>query len=150
MSKSSTVFCAMASGILKRDQRAPPVVEQFDCVPVWRRDDRLARAQRIRQRSGNNLRLMAVGSDVNVGGANELQHLFRADEAVVEDHLRFHSHFLRQSLQTGSILVAFAAQNVRMGRARDDVDNILVLGQESAAALELRFRFPCSARAGRT
>ena len=43
--------------------------------------------------------------------------------------LRLHSHFLRQSLQVSSILVAFATENVRVGRARDDVDDILVLGQ---------------------
>ena len=79
---------------------------------------------------------MAIRSDVDVGGANELGHFLRTDEAVVEDHLRFHSHFFRQSLQAGSILVSLAAQDVRVGRARDNVGNIRCVWTKSAAALE--------------
>ena len=116
-------------GILEGNQRAAAVVQQLDRMPVGSRDDRLARPQRIGKRPGNHLRLVAIGSDVDVGGANELRHLLRTDEAVVEDHLRFHSHFLRQSLQAGSILVALATENVRMGRARDHVDHVLVFRQ---------------------
>ena len=72
---------------------------------------------------------MAVRSDIDVRRANELNHLLGTDKAVVEDHLRFHADFLRQSLQVRAIVIAFAAENVRMGRACDDVDDILVLRQ---------------------
>src|ERR1039458_879212 len=72
---------------------------------------------------------MAIGSDVNVGGANALNNLLGADEAVVEDHLRFHPDVLRQRLQTGSILIPLATKDVGMSRACDDVHNVLVFGQ---------------------
>jgi len=73
---------------------------------------------------------MPVGGDVNVCSANEFNHLLRTDEAIVEDHVRFHSDFFRQALQVSAILVAFATQNMRVGRARDDVNHILVFGQD--------------------
>src|ERR1700677_2277262 len=98
-------------------------------MPIGSRDDRLPRAQCIGKRAGNNLRFMPVRSDVNVRGADEFDHLLGTDEAVVEDHLRFHSDFLRQGLQTGSVRVPLPTQNVRMGRTRDDVSDILVFGQ---------------------
>src|ERR1700757_4605334 len=82
---------------------------------------------------------MAIGSDVNVGGANELNHLLGTNEAVVEDHLRFHSHFLRQCLQTGSIIVAIATQDVRMSRPCDDVHNVLMLGENLGQSLNYVF-----------
>src|SRR5437868_8301576 len=82
---------------------------------------------------------MAVGGDVNVGGADELNHFFGTDEAVVEDHLRFHSYFLGQGLQSGSILVPLATQDVRMSRARHNVSNILVFGQNLRQRLNHAF-----------
>src|SRR5580692_13065800 len=82
---------------------------------------------------------MAIRGDVYVGGTNELNHLLGTDEAVVEDYLRFHSYFLRQGLQTGSILVSLATQDVRMGRTCDDVGNVLVLGENSRQSLNYVF-----------
>ena len=82
---------------------------------------------------------MAVGGDVNVGGANELNHFPGTDEEVMKDHLRFHSYFLRQGLQTGSILIPLATQNVRMSRSRDNVRDILVLGQNLRQCLNYVF-----------
>src|SRR5450755_3661575 len=99
-------------------------------MPVGGRNNGLTCAQGVGKRSGNHLCLMAVRSDVDVCRAYELNHLLRADEAVMEDYIRLHSHFLRQSLQAGSILVALAAENVWVGRARNQVDNILVPGQD--------------------
>src|SRR5271167_3223024 len=82
---------------------------------------------------------MAIRSDVNVGGANEFNHLLRTDEAVVKDHSRFHSYFLGQSLQTGSILVPLATEDVRMGGSCDDVSDILVFGQNLRQSLDYVF-----------
>ena len=82
---------------------------------------------------------MAIGSDVDVGGADELRHFLRADKAVVEDHLRFHSHFLGQGLQAGSIFVALAAQDMRMGRARHQVHHVFVFRQDLRHGLNYVF-----------
>ena len=122
-------FLCNSIGILKWNQRAPTVVQQFDRVPIWSRNDGLARSQGKSKRSGNHLRLMPVGSNVNVCSANKLDHFFRTDKPVVKNDLRFHSHFLGQRLQIRSILITLATKNVRMRGARDQVDDILVLGQ---------------------
>ena len=57
----------------------------------------------------------------------------------MEDHVRFHSYFFRQGLQTGAILVSLAAENMRVGCARDDVHNILVLRQNLGQRLNYVF-----------
>src|SRR6266498_5604997 len=72
---------------------------------------------------------MAVRSDIDVRGANKCNHFLRADEAVMEDHVRLHSDFFRQSLQVSSIPVTLAAENMRVGRAGDYVNHVLVLRQ---------------------
>ena len=95
-------------------------------MPVGRRDDRLARTERIRKRPGNDLRLMPVRRDVDVRGADIFNHLFRADKTVLEDHLRFNSHFLRQSLQGFPVTLPFATQNMRMRRPGHNVGGIRV------------------------
>src|SRR5579859_4947895 len=71
----------------------------------------------------------------DVTSYNELNHFLGTDEAVVEDHLRFHSDLLRQSLQTGSIDIALATQDVRMSRACDDVHDVLVPGENLRQSL---------------
>ncbi len=50
-------------------------------------------------------------------------------EPVVEENVRLHSHLLRQRLQVKSILLTLPAEDVRVGRPRDYVCDILVLGQ---------------------
>src|SRR6266576_2473418 len=108
-------------------------------MPVRRRDDRLPGPERIRKRSRNNLCLMAIRSDVDVCRANELNHFLWTDEAVVENHLRFHSYRLRQSLQAGTILVSLTPEDVRMSRACDHVNNVLVSGQNLRQSLNYIF-----------
>src|SRR5208282_1531351 len=125
--------------ILEWDQRASAVVQQLDRVPIRSRDDRLARAQCIGKRAGNHLRFIPVGRDVNVGGANELNHFLGTYEAVMEDYLRLHSYFFRQSLQAGPVLVPLATQDVGMGRARDDVSDIGVFRQNLRQRLDYVF-----------
>src|SRR5258707_14744418 len=73
---------------------------------------------------------MAVRSDIDVRCADKCNHLLRAYEAVMEDHVRLHSDFLRQSLQVRSITVAFAAKNMRVSRTCDYVNHVLVLRQD--------------------
>src|SRR5437762_11650258 len=73
---------------------------------------------------------MAVRSDIDVCCADECNHLLRDYEAVMEDHVRLHSDFLRQSLQVRSIPVALAAKNMRVSRTCDYVNHVLVLRQD--------------------
>ena len=75
----------MAAGIAKRHQHAAAVGQQFLGVPVGRRDDRLAAAERVGQRAGGDLRRFKVRRDVDVGRADELDQLVQLDEPVVED-----------------------------------------------------------------
>jgi hypothetical protein len=93
----------------------PGVRWSFDRVPVGRRHDRFACAERVRERPGNYLSLMAIRGNVNVRGADELDHFVWTDETVVEDHIRLHSHFLCQSLQACSIIVTLTSKNMQVG-----------------------------------
>src|SRR5207245_6594503 len=96
--------------ILEWHQCSAAVVQHLDRMPIRSRDDRLTCSQSISQRAGHYLCLMTVRSDVNIRGTYELNHLLRADEAVVEDHLWFHSHFLCQASPVSSIRVSFTAK----------------------------------------
>src|SRR5580765_3422682 len=82
---------------------------------------------------------MTIRRNVNIGSTNELDHFFGADEVVMEDYLRFHAHFFRQRLQTLSILIPFATEDVGVGRSGDDVGNILVFGQNLRQRLNYVF-----------
>ena len=57
----------------------------------------------------------------------------------MEDHLRLHSHFPRQRLQTGSILVPVATKDVRVGRTRHQVNHMFVLRQDLRHCLNYVF-----------
>jgi len=72
---------------------------------------------------------MAVGSDVDIGSAYEAGHFLRGRKSVIEDYVRGHSHFLRQTLQAGSIFISLATKDVGVRRAGDDVHDVLVSGQ---------------------
>ena len=78
---------------------------------------------------------MTVWRDVDVRRADEFDHFLRADKAVVEDDVRIHADVLRQVVQVRSILVAFTTQNVRVSRARDHVDHVLMLRQDVGQCL---------------
>jgi len=97
-------------------------------MPVGSRNDCFARAQRICQSSGNYLFLIAVGSDIDVGGADEFNQLFRTYKPIVKNHLRLNSQFLGQGLQIGPILFSLAAKNMWMGSPGNDINDILMSG----------------------
>ncbi len=79
---------------------------------------------------------MAIRSDVDVGRANKLGHFLRAGEAVMKDYLRLHSHLLGQGLQGVAVLVPLPPKDMRMRRARDDVNDILVFRQNLRQRLD--------------
>lgn len=92
---------------------------------------------------------MAVRSYVDVDGTNELNHLLGANQAVVENYLRFHSYLFRQGLQTGTVLFAVVAQDVRMSGPGDDVDDIIVIARGERREAELPFSVLMGRPAGR-
>src|ERR1700674_534340 len=95
-------------------------------MPIWSRDNRLARSEGIGQRAGNDLRFMAIRSDVDIRSADELGHFLRAGKAVVEDNLQLHSYFLRQCFQAIPVTITIATENMRMSCARNDINDILM------------------------
>src|ERR1700730_14496890 len=100
-------------------------------MPVGGGNDGLAGSYRVRQGPRDHLCLVSVWSNVDISRTDEFHQLLGDDETVVKDDLRFHSQFPGQSLQVGSILFAFAAKNMGVGRPGDDVDNIAISVQDS-------------------
>src|SRR5208337_3682912 len=98
--------------------------------PVWSRDDRLPRAQGIRECSGYSLCLVTVRSDINVGRTNQRSHFLRTEEPVVEDHVLLNSQLLGQGLQLEPVSITLAMFDLRVSRTCDDVDNVAVPGQD--------------------
>ena len=76
------------SGIFERHDHASVVRQQLFRVPIRRGDYRLSCAQRNGQRAGNDLRLLPVGRDVDIRGADMLNQLLGAHKAIDEDQVR--------------------------------------------------------------
>jgi hypothetical protein len=58
-------------------------------------------------------------------------HLLRAEEPVVEYYLSLNSQFPGQRLQLIPVSITLASPDMRVGGARDDVDNVLVPGEDA-------------------
>ena len=118
-----------------RDRRAVPERHEHTSIPgqqllgmpVGRRDDRFATAERKTERAGGGLRLAEVGGDIDVRGADELLQLLELHEAVVEGDVLRHARFLSKTLQAQPVGFAFRAHQMRMGRAKHDVDQVRIL-----------------------
>jgi hypothetical protein len=74
--------------IVKWDNSASPIREQFFRVPVWSGNDRFPGAYRYGERAGNNLRLLPVRRDVYIRSANVFNQFLCAHKAIVKDQLR--------------------------------------------------------------
>ena len=68
--------CRDGIGIVKRDNDAAPICEKIFGMPVRSRDDCFPRSECDRKCAGNDLRLLAIGSDVDVGSAHMLNQFF--------------------------------------------------------------------------
>ena len=99
-------------------------------MPIGCRYDRLTRPYGIRERARNDLRRVEVGRNVNIRGADELNELLQADKAIIKYYLAFDSLFLSQPLQRQTVGFTLVPQNMRMGRANDEVNHVGMLGQE--------------------
>jgi hypothetical protein len=133
--------------IVKWNQHASFVRQQFLGVPVRCGDNGLAGSQRDGQRAGDNLRLLPVGRDVNVGRAYMLHKFFRTHKAVVQNQLRRNTKLLGQRLQLFAIALAFAPPDMGMRYAGNDIRPRSDAAPELQAALESHFQCPCLERA---
>ncbi len=113
--------------VTERHKHAAIPRQQLLGMPVGRRDDRFAAAERIAERAGGGLRFAQIGGDVDICRADELFQLLELDEAVVEGDVLRHARFLGQTLKAKPVGFAFRTQEVRMGRAQHDVDQIRML-----------------------
>ena len=93
-------------------------------MPVRRRDDRLAAAERVGQRARGDLRRVQVRRHVDVRRPDELGQLVQLDEPVVEDHVLLDPQVPGQPLQAQPVALALLADQVRVGRPQDDVDEV--------------------------
>ena len=129
-------FARDGPGIAERHEHAAILGEQLRRVPVRRRDHRLARAERIRQRAGGNLRFVQIGSEVQVGHANELLQLVQLDETIVEDDVLLDFVFLGQPFEAQPVGFPLFAQQVGMGGAQHDIDDIRELRENLRQRIE--------------
>ena len=93
-------------------------------MPVGRGDDCLAGSKRDGQRAGDNLRLLPVGRDVNIGRAHVLHKLFRAHKAIVQNQMGRNAKLLGQRLQLFAVALAFAPPDMGMRHSGDDIDHV--------------------------
>ena len=77
--------------IVEWDQNPATLIEKLLCMPIRSRDDRFASTQSVGQGSRNDLCLVLVRRDVDVGCTDEFHHLLGADKTVVEYDFRLHS-----------------------------------------------------------
>ncbi len=122
-----TDLAGQGRGIFEGNQHAPPVGQQLFGVPVRRRDDGLAAAERVGQRARGDLRGVEVGRDVNVGHADEFDQLVDLDEPVEKADVLLDAQVLGQPLEADPIAFPLLAEEVGMRCAQHDVNEVGIL-----------------------
>ena len=117
-------------GVAPRNEDASTLVEELACVAIGRGDDRLPASDRVGERARRALLLLEVRGHVEVGGAEELDELLVADEAIVEDDVGVDAEALRARLKHVSVGLAVLLLDVRMRRAEHDVDGVRMLRED--------------------
>ena len=111
-------------GVAERHEFAALRRQQFRRVPVRRGDHGVARAERIGQRAGSDLRFGQIGREINVRRADEPHQFLQLDETVEEHDIFLHAQIFRQPLQAQAISLAFVAQQIRMRLAEHDINDV--------------------------
>jgi hypothetical protein len=94
-------------------------------VPVRRGDNRLSGSERNRERSGDDLRLLPVGRDVDIGRADVFDQLFRTYKAIDrKSGDRKRQAASARALQPFAVTLALAPADMRMRHAGDDVNHV--------------------------
>ena len=98
--------------------------QQFRRVPVGRGHHGVARAERVGQRAGGDLRLGQIRREINVRRADEPHQFLQLDEAVEKHDVLLHAEVFRQPLQAQAVSLAFVAQQIRMRLAQHDINDV--------------------------
>ncbi len=102
LSSNSIVLAAMACGSSKGTS-APRLSSRSSMA--WKYGVemmRLARAERVRECSGNNLAHVLIGRDVDIRGADQFNQLGGLNETVAKDDAVLNAELLRHILQGGA------------------------------------------------
>src|SRR5262249_4581088 len=113
-------------GVVKRDQNSTLLRQQFSRVPVRCGDHRFAGAENVGESAGNNLRLVEIGRDVNVGGADEFLQLIDLDKFVIEDDALVDFVFLSQAFEAEPVGLALFSDEIGMSGAENDVNEVRI------------------------
>ena len=105
-------------------------------MPIRGGDDGFAGAERVGERAGDDLALVQVGRDVDIGGADEIHELGQIDEAVVEDDVLFDAEIFRETLEAEAIVLAVFADEVRVGGTEDEVNCLREFGDKGGQGVE--------------
>ncbi len=106
------------------NQDATFIGEHLFGVVVRRRNDRLARGNGVRQRSGDDLLLRQVGRHVDVGSDQETQQLFQRHVLIAEDHMFLKAEPFDESHQRETIFFAVDFFHLRVSRPEDHVGDV--------------------------
>ena len=115
------------SGLIPEwDQPAPIIGEQLLSVPVGCGYHRLAHSKRIGERTGNNLRLIQVRSDINICRTDKLQQILVGNETIMKNDVVRNAEFLCAHVKAVSVTLPLFHLKVRMGGAYHHIDNLRV------------------------
>ncbi len=126
-------------GIAKWNQDAAPVREQLACVPVGRRDDRLAEPEAVGERTGGHLRFMQIGRDVDIAHGDECEQCRAIDELIEEDDVVFDADRSRPLHELFPVRLAFAAHEVRVRCPQHHVDRFRAAFQNARHGIDHHF-----------
>ena len=109
-------------------------------MPIGSRDHGLARSETICQRTGCDLGLVEIGSEIDIRRTNKLAEFGIFDVAVYEHHIPLHPQVACKLLERFSVTFSILAHKVGMRRAEDNVNNVGMLlndlGQGSDGVLD--------------
>ena len=123
-------------GIAEGDKNAAVVGEQFPGMPVGGGDDGFAGAENVSERAGGDLGFVEIGGEVNVGGADEFFEVVSGDEAVVEDDVIFDAVVIGEALEGEAVAFALASDELGMGGAEDEIDDVGMLADDFGQGLD--------------
>ena len=113
--------------IPERHQHAAIVRKKLGCMPVGRRNHRLAGTETISQRARGDLRLVEIRGQIDVGGTYEFAEFRIFHIPVHEHHIPLHSEIASELLERLAVALTIAADQIRMGGAEDDINDIRML-----------------------
>ena len=85
-----------------------------------------AHAKRIGERTGNNLRLVRVRSDINICHPDKLQQIFVGNKTIMKNDVLRNTEFCCAYVKVVSVILPLFCLEVRMGSADHHINNLRV------------------------